>query len=175
MIALFSAFLGFLGSAFPDLLKLYRDKKDREHELQLLQLQMQQQAQGHSERLEEIGAYADIAEMRALENRVRTKTGIRWIDGLNATVRPFIAYSFFFLYAGIKITVISYIIDMGVDPFIVSPGDPDSDLPWLQLPTVAPNTAFWDAIWTVEDSSIFAAIISFYFGQRAMMKVRNGR
>jgi len=36
-----------------------------------------------------------------------------------------------------------------------------ADLPWL--------------LWTAEDQAIFAGIISFYFGQRAMSKLRQGR
>ena len=43
MIALFSALLGFFSSATPDLLKLFRDGKDRAHEITLLQLQMEYQ------------------------------------------------------------------------------------------------------------------------------------
>ena len=36
-----------------------------------------------------------------------------------------------------------------------------ADLPWL--------------LWTTEDHAIFAGIISFYFGQRAMSKLRSGK
>ena len=36
-----------------------------------------------------------------------------------------------------------------------------ADLPWL--------------LWTEEDQAIFSGIISFYFGQRAMAKVRGGK
>lgn len=141
MITLIGALLGFISSAFPDLLKIWRDAADRKHELAILQMQMEQQRQGHTHRLEEINVQADIAESRALYKTYHT--GIKWVDALNGTVRPVIAYSFFILYAVVKIMQFS------------------ADLPWL--------------LWTAEDQAIFAGIISFYFGQRAMSKLRQGR
>ena len=141
MITLIGALLGFISSAFPDLLKIWRDAADRKHELAILQMQMEQQRQGHTHRLEEINVQADIAESRALYKTYHT--GIKWVDALNGTVRPVIAYSFFILYAVVKAMQFS------------------ADLPWL--------------LWTAEDQAIFAGIISFYFGQRAMSKLRQGR
>ncbi len=141
MITLIGALLGFISSAFPDLLKIWRDAADRKHELAILQMQMEQQRQGHTNRLEEINVQADIAESRALYKTYHT--GIKWVDALIGTVRPVIAYSFFILYAVVKIMQFS------------------ADLPWL--------------LWTAEDQAIFAGIISFYFGQRAMSKLRQGR
>ncbi|WP_439271848.1 hypothetical protein [Pseudochrobactrum sp. HB0163] len=141
MITLIGALLGFISSAFPDLLKIWRDAADRKHELAILQMQMEQQRQGHTNRLEEINVQADIAESRALYKTYHT--GIKWVDALNGTVRPVIAYSFFILYAVVKMMQFS------------------ADLPWL--------------LWTAEDQTIFAGIISFYFGQRAMSKLRTGR
>lgn len=141
MITLLGSLLGFFSAAFPDLLKLFRDAQDRKHELKILEMQMEQQRQGHSQRLEEIGIQADISESQALYKTYNT--GIRWVDALNGTVRPVIAYSFFLLYTSVKIMNFS------------------ADMPWL--------------LWSEEDQAIFAGIISFYFGQRAMAKLRNGK
>ena len=141
MITLLGSLIGFIGAAFPDLLKLFRDAQDRKHELRILEMQMEQQRQGHAQRLEEVSIQADIAESKALYKTYNT--GIRWVDGLNGTVRPVIAYSFFILYASVKVMQFS------------------ADLPWL--------------LWNEEDQAIFAGIISFYFGQRAMSKLRGGK
>lgn len=149
MITLLGALVGFLGSAFPDILKLFRDHQDRKHELTILQMQLQQQAQGHAQRLEEIHTQADIAESRALYKTFYS--GIKWVDALNGSVRPVLAYAFFLLYFIIKCMQFS----------MVDLADP---LPW-QL----------EMLWSVEDQAIFAGIISFYFGQRAMAKVRSGK
>jgi len=141
MITLLGSLLGFFGAAFPDILKLFKDSADRKHELAILQMQVEQQKQGHANRLEEIYVEADIAESRALYKTY--STGIRWVDALNGTVRPVVAYCFFILYATVKFMHYS------------------ADLPWL--------------LWTEEDQAIFSGIISFYFGQRAMAKVRGGK
>ncbi len=80
MITLLGSLLGFFSAAFPDMLKLFRDAQDRKHELKILEMQMEQQRQGHSQRLEEIGIQADIAESQALYKTYNT--GIRWVDAL---------------------------------------------------------------------------------------------
>ena len=149
MTTLLASLLGFISATFPDLLKLFRDHQDRQHELTILQMQMEQQQQGHTNRLEEIHVEADIAESRALYKTFYS--GIKWVDALNGTVRPVLAYCFFLLYFTIKCMQFAVV-------------DLTNPLPW-----------HLDMLWAVEDQAIFAGIISFYFGQRAMSKVRRGQ
>lgn len=149
MMTLLGSLLGFVSAAFPDLLKLWRDRADRKHELTILRMQMEQQSLGHQQRLEEINTQADIAESKALYRTYYS--GIKWVDALNGTVRPVLAYAFFLLYFTIKCMQFA-MVDLG------------NPLPWHM-----------DMLWSVEDQAIFAGIISFYFGQRAMSKVRSGK
>ena len=146
MITLLGALLGFISSTFPSLVKLWQDASDKKQELAILQLQMQAQAQGHNERIEEINTQADITESAAIYKTYAT--GISWVDALNGTVRPVIAYAFFVLYATVKFISFSALPATGV-PFVV----------------------VYSTLWTGDDSAIFAGIISFYFGQRAMSKL----
>lgn len=146
MITLLGSLVGFIGAAFPDILRHFRERDDRKHELMVLQMQLTQQAKGHTQRLEEIHVQADIAETRALYKTYHS--GIGWVDALNGTVRPVLAYAFFALYAAIKAM-----------QFVMV--DFSTPLPW-QL----------TSLWSAEDQAIFAGIISFYFGQRAMGKLR---
>ena len=148
MITLLGALLGFISSTFPSLVKLWQDASDKKQELAILQLQMQAQAQGHNERIEEINTQADITESAAIYKTYAT--GISWVDALNGTVRPVIAYAFFVLYATVKFISFSALPATGV-PFVV----------------------VYSTLWTGDDSAIFAGIISFYFGQRAMSKLRS--
>lgn len=145
MITLFSALLGLIGAAFPDVLQLWRDQQDRQHELKILDMQLKQQAQGHSERLSEIQAQADIGERQALYKTWYNNNP--WVDALNGSVRPVLAYAFFLLYAVVKCW-----------QFVVLP---DVPMPWQV-----------QELWQEEDQAIFAGIISFYYGQRAMGKLR---
>jgi hypothetical protein len=145
MITILSALTGFISATFPDLLKLYRDHQDRQHELAILELQLQQQAQGHQQRLQEIHVNADVAEASVIYQTYQTQ--IPWVDALNGTVRPVLAYAFFLLYASVKSLQFSLL--------------PEAPLPW-QI----------EHLWSLEDQAIFAGIISFYYGQRAMSKFR---
>jgi hypothetical protein len=146
MMTLLATLLGFISSAFPDVLRLVRDSADRKHELAILQMQIEQQRQGHVNRLEEIQIAADGIEARALYKTY--SIGIKWVDALNGTVRPVLAYSFFLLYATVK---------------------------WAQIAILLEFNSIAEAfplIWHGEDQTIFAGIISFYFGQRAFVKLR---
>lgn len=145
MIAILGAIFGFLGSWAPEVLKLYRDKKDREHELAILMMQKEAQAQGHTERMEEIGAQADIAESQALYKSA-APVGVRWVDALNATVRPLITYSFFGLYAIVKYTQASAAAKV----------------------TATSTLEGFSLVWNQEDMAIFCTICAFWFGQRSM-------
>jgi hypothetical protein len=148
MIALLGSLLGFASSAVPDIFKIFQERADRKHELEIIKLQMKQQEQGHIQRLEEINTTADIAETKAIYKTYNT--GITWVDALNGTVRPVLAYAFFLLYAAVKISQLA-------------------SHPELPLAEALP------LVWSDEDSAIFAGIVSFYFGQRAMQKVRQGK
>lgn len=146
MMTLLATLLGFISSTFPDLLKLWKDGADRKHELEILKLQIEQQKQGHVNRLEEIQIVADGIEAKALYKTY--SIGIKWVDALNGTVRPVLAYSFFILYAAVKYAQIS-----------------------ILLTSVNIMEAF-PFVWNEEDSTIFAGIISFYFGARSFSKLR---
>lgn len=144
MTTLLASLIGFFSSFFPALVKLWQDKSDKQHELAILQLQMQSAQADRDVRREEIGVNADIAESAALYQTYRT--GVTWVDALNGTVRPVITYAFFFEYALVKYLQYTVIGDH------------------------APLFQYLDTLWTQEDQAIFAGIISFYFGQRAMNK-----
>lgn len=151
MIALLGSLIGFISALAPDIFKLLTDRRDKAHELAVLQLQMQVQAQGHSERMEEISANADIGESAALYKTYTT--GIEWVDALNGTVRPVLAYAFFLLYSASK-------------AYLCYSFEPNPDMPWITLAQV---------IWTAEDTAIFSGIVSFYFGTRALSRARQGK
>ena len=160
MIALVSALLGFFSSAVPDFIKLFRDGRDRAHEITLLKLQMEhdreQAAAGRSERLQAIEMSSAIAEQYALNERLRDNlTGIHWVDALAGSVRPLITYAFFGLYFLVKCAQYRLL----TDPV----------LPWAQG-LGAPQALV--ALWTEEDIAIFSAVIAFWFGQRMMVKAK---
>ena len=151
MLTLIGSLLGFVTSAFPDLLGLFRDSQDRKHELAILDRQMEQMKLGHRQRLEEIEVQGDIAESQALYRHDKP-VGVVWVDSLRASVRPIITYAFFLLFAAVKGSALYLLIAVE----------------GLLLAEALPH------IWDPETQALFAAVMSFWFGQRALSKLRNG-
>ena len=139
IFTLIGSIVGFASSAMPELFKIYKDKKDKEHVLVLLNLQISQQEKMQNSRLEEIKISTSAEEYKHLYRTY--KIGNNFVDAFSATVRPVIAYGFFVLYAIIKIMQFQH--------------------------------GNFEKVWIEEDQALFAGIVSFYFGQRAINKIRN--
>ena len=148
MLTLLGSLLGFLGSAFPQILKLFQEAHDRRHELAILNLQMEQQRQGHQQRLEEIKSDGEIKQSLALYQHDSQPAGYKWVEALRASVRPVLTYAFFLLFAAVKIAGLYTMVSFDGMSLAVA----------LQL------------IWDAETQALFAAIMTFWFGQRAMGK-----
>ena len=149
MTTLLAALIGFFSSIIPEFLKIFKDHKDKKHELDLFDRQIKISRSFQNDKLQEIEQHnkysPNIAEMSALYSNYNS--GVSWVDGFNATVRPMLAYSFFFLYAFIKLKQYQ---------FLQVASELDYNLAML---------------WTLEDQAIFTSIISFYFGQRTFRKI----
>ena len=138
MITLIASIAGFLGSMLPEGIKIIRERDQRKYNLELIKLQMEKSTVDTQNKSNQLNLQADISEQQELYRTY--KSGVHWVDALNGSVRPVVAYSFFILYAFMKIF---FMINSGASPW---------------------------TIWGDEDQVIFTAVISFYFGQRAMRK-----
>lgn len=154
MLTLLGSLLGFLTSIFPDALRFFQEK--REHHHHLLVLEMQYKMLRLSQHLEfqktirTAEAAEDIQESKRLAQSTIT-TNIRWLDALRGSVRPILTYIFFFLYVGVKWTHLSYLVPLSQEHNIL-----------LVL----------REIWHEEDQALFAAVMSFWFGHRAIRRLR---
>ena len=153
MLTIIASFVGFLGSIMPDIFKLFADGKDKAHELKIMSLQIEMQKQKRHDnnvtRLEEIRAVESARETKFISRTYFS--GNKVIDAINASVRPILAYSFFMLYVASKIL-----------QFIIIDGQ------GLTIGEIF--EAYLPVIWSEDDQAIFAGIISFYYGQRSMLK-----
>ena len=146
MITILASLVGFISSLIPEIMKFFLDKNDKKHELQILEQQIKIKKETNLSQLEEIIAMNSFKESQSLYKTY--KTGICWVDALNGTVRPVLAYSFFAIYTFIK---------------------------YLQYKVISSSVTINEIVnilWSVDDQAIFAGIISFYFGQRAVTKLR---
>lgn len=143
MLTLLGSLLGFLSAGLPKLFEFFQQKQDNQLKMQMLQAQIQAAQVGKEFDLKVFHEKKDFDEQRILiEHDIAMKDN--W---LSASVRPVITYLFFFIFASVKISMIWHAIATGTD--------------------------FYSAMqmtWDEETQAIFAAIISFWFGSRAMNK-----
>ena len=145
MITLLASIAGFISSIIPEIIKYFKDINDKKHELDILEKQIQYSKMDQARSLEEIHISRDILENASLYSTYTTE--IKWVDMLNGSVRPILAYSFFLMYMWVKY------------------------LQYKAISTSAHLIEHLDVIWNVDDQAIFAGIISFYYGQRTFRHV----
>lgn len=145
MITLLASIAGFISSIIPEIVKYFKDVNDKKHELDILQKQIEYSQIATNRSLEEIHISRDIQEHASLY--ATYKTEISWVDALNGSVRPVLAYSFFLMYIGVK---------------------------YVQYRAIEASyhvIEYIEIIWNVDDQAIFAGIISFYYGQRTFQRL----
>lgn len=164
MIALLSALAGFVSATLPECLKLFREGKDRAHEVTLLTMQMQfererQQANVQAlaaesmRHLQAIELQRDGVETVALNARVKDSlVGQPWVDALAGSVRPVLTYAFCVIYGVVKYAQYHVLMH----PI----------LPWQDISAQQALVL----LWSEDDVALFTAVIGFWFGQRALVR-----
>ena len=147
---LLGSVLGFGGSVVPAITDHFKTKANNKFELAKMEKMAELRAAGfdHEMRMFETQA-ADNEHARLIEHEISINQGTGFIAGLQKSVRPIITYCFFGLFAVIEVTLLMEALEKGTD--------------------------FAEAIhilWDDDTKAIFAAIISFWFGSRAIDKSR---
>lgn len=103
MLAIIGSLAGFFSSFVPEILHFLKDKKDKEHELKLISLQLEALKIGGSNKLEEVQIKANADESKYLYYHASKPSKVKWVEALSSSVRPVITYTFFVLYASLKV------------------------------------------------------------------------
>jgi hypothetical protein len=122
LTALISSIVGIIGAAAPDLLKMFQRRQDDKAERELLKLRHQmemerlreQTAQKISEGQVTIAAADAAAWVEGIKAAIAAQpaqSGIKWVDGFNAALRPCTVAVLLALYA---IATIGWIAPSGV-------------------------------------------------------------
>jgi len=144
MISLIGSLLGFASGVVPEIVGYFRKQQDHEFELELYAAKAKYAEALTANKLKELDLKAEIQELKSLYEHDQTlKTSNTFISALRASVRPVITYFFFFTFVGVELSVIFNL----VDPSLI------------------------DKIWSDNTAGLFAAVLSFWFGSRAMSKV----
>jgi len=144
MLSLLGSLLGFGTSFLPKVMDYFQDKQDKAHELKVMEVQIRQQKELASQKLEMVNVEADIREIEALQKSMQP-TGVAWVDGLRGSVRPVITYAFFGLFIFVEVSAYLALTAAGISG----------------LDAV-------NAVWDEDTKALFAAVIAFWFGGRAI-------
>ena len=146
MITLLGSLLGFGTSFLPEILNYFKAGQDHKHKLQLMQVEMEMMSKRSELKLQLMDKEADIKETEGLYKHDSMDAG-GFINALRGSVRPVITYCFFGLFVAIKVTALLALLNVGHDMGRA-----------LSL------------IWDDATAGLFAAIMSFWFGNRAVSK-----
>lgn len=149
-MSIVGSLLGFAGSSVPAITEHFKTKQDNKQELERMKMMAELRSQGYEFDMKMFDKQADDKEHeRLIEHDTVLSKSTGFFSGLQKSVRPVITYAFFGLFATIEITLLMQALENG--------------------------TQFSDAIqllWDEDTKAIFAAIISFWFGSRALEKHR---
>lgn len=154
LLTLIGGGLGGLLRFVPEILKLFTDARDRDHEYRMTQLQLDIDKARAAQAIDLVHAQGEVAtqagEMQAFLEAIRSQgqmTGVPWVDALNQSVRPVVTYWWMSLFTVYKIATIVA-----------------AALQWTTL------DAFLAVLWTSQDAGILAMILGFWFVDRSIRK-----
>ncbi|HEY6019158.1 MAG TPA: hypothetical protein VIY48_04440 [Candidatus Paceibacterota bacterium] len=152
LLTLFGGGLGGLLRFVPEIIKFFGDKQDREHEYRMTQLQLDIDKARSEQAIDLVHANGDMAqaagEMQAYIEAIKgqsVRSGVKWLDGLNQSVRPVVTYWWMSLFTVYKIATIyaAYLVWTTLDDFIAK-------------------------LWTTQDAGVLSMILGFWFVDRAI-------
>ena len=152
MSALLGSLLGFGGSIIPEITGYFSKKQDQKFELQKMEKKAELIKNGYTHEMQMFEQQANDKEHeRLIEHDISINKGTGFMSALQKSVRPVITYSYFALFAIVEVTLLKHAISM-------------NDIPFNEAVTL---------VWDEDTQAIFAAIISFWFGNRAIEKARS--
>ena len=147
MMTIIGSLLGFGTSFLPEVLNYFKRGQEQKYELQRMQMEMELMAKRSELKISELDKEAEIKETEGFYKHDNVDAG-GFINALRGSVRPIISYAFFGLFVAIKVTALLSLINQS---------------------GVSLNMAL-DTIWDDQTAGLFAAIMSFWFGNRAVSK-----
>ena len=147
---LLGSVLGFGGSVVPAITDHFKAKNEQKFELAKMEKMAELRAAGFDQEYRMYETKADDSEhARLVQHDISINQGTGFVASLQKSVRPVITYCFFGLFAAIEITLLTQALEEGKS-----------------------ISESLNILWDDDTKAIFAAIISFWFGSRAIDKNR---
>lgn len=160
MFTLATTLISFLAGGIPKIIDYFQSKKDQEHELKILSAQTERELKmaeaGYlaQQRTEEIKLESTRLETQAEERSALLQHDIaigqgasRWVINARAMVRPSITYGLFLL--------LCFVDGFGF---------------WFAYHSGVPFHEAMDTLWDDDTQTIWASVVSFWFGTQAFKK-----
>ena len=146
MMTLLGSLLGFGSSFLPEVLNFFKAGQEHKQKMESMKLEIELMGKRSELQLSLLDKQADIKETEGLYKHDSIDAG-GFVNALRGSVRPVITYAFFGLFVAVQIVIMVKVMNEGGN--------------WAAAVTL---------MWTAETSGLFAAIMSFWFGNRAVSK-----
>ena len=150
MMSLLGSVLGFGSSFLPEVLNYFKANQQHKQSMEKMKLETELMAERSRLKLEEMDKQADIEDTKGLYEHDRAITTSGFINGLRGSVRPVITYAFFLMFVATEVVIMLKVLESGEN--------------WMRAV---------ELMWTPEVQGLFSAVMSFWFGSRAVSKYVN--
>ena len=147
MMSLLGSLLGFGTSFLPEVLNFFKAGQEHKQKLETMKMEAELTEKRSALKLQELDKHADIAETKGIYEHDRSIDAGGFVNALRGSVRPVITYAFFLMFVAVEVVVIVKVLEAGGD--------------WKDAV---------ELMWSPETQGLFAAIMSFWFGNRAVSK-----
>jgi hypothetical protein len=147
MMSLLGSLLGFGTSFLPEVLNFFKAGQEHKQKLETMKMEAELMEKRSALKLQELDKQADIAETKGIYEHDRSIDAGGFVNALRGSVRPVITYAFFLMFVAVEVVVIVKVLEAGGD--------------WKDAV---------ELMWSPETQGLFAAIMSFWFGNRAVSK-----
>ena len=147
MMSLLGSVLGFGSSFLPEVLNFFKQNQTHKHEMERMKLETDLLEKKSALRLEELDKTAEIEETKGLYEHDRTIDAGGFVNALRGSVHPVITYAFFLMFVATELVIMLKVLESGDN--------------WMEAVSL---------MWTPEVQGLFSAVMSFWFGSRAVSK-----
>jgi hypothetical protein len=147
MMSLLGSLLGFGTSFLPEILNYFKAGQEHKHKLETMKMEAELMEKRSALKLQELDKQADIQETKSIYEHDRSIDAGGFVNALRGSVRPVITYAFFLMFVTVEVVIMLKVMESGGD--------------WKDAV---------DLMWSSETQGLFAAIVSFWFGNRAVSK-----
>jgi len=152
MMSLLGSLLGFGTSFLPEVLNFFKAGQEHKQKLETMKMEAELMEKRSQLKLQELDKEADIQESKGIYEHDRSIDAGGFVNALRGSVRPVITYAFFCLFVATEIVIMVKVLETGGD--------------WKDAV---------ELMWSPEVQGLFAAVLSFWFGNRAVSKYMKGK